>query len=57
MRAVRAARAAGTAAFFTVDAGPQVKVFTEPGTTLDLAGIDGVERVIEVGVGPGAHLV
>jgi diphosphomevalonate decarboxylase len=57
VHAVREARAAGTPAFFTIDAGPQVKVFSEPGTSLELADIEGVERVFEVGVGPGAAIL
>ncbi len=55
---VRALRAAGTGVFFTVDAGPQVKAVCLPGegarVARHLAGIDGVEKVIETRLGPGA---
>lgn len=57
IHAVRDARDKGTAVFFTIDAGPQVKVFAEPGVSMRLDDIDGVERVIEAGVGPGAHVL
>ncbi len=54
---VRAARARGLPVFFTIDAGPQVKVFSEAGTSFALEQVHGVEQVIEVGVGPGAEVV
>lgn len=58
---VRALRAAGTGVFFTVDAGPQVKAVCLPGQGAQvagrLAGVNGVERVIKTGLGPGAQLL
>ncbi len=58
---VRALRAAGTGVFFTVDAGPQVKAICLPGQGARvagrLAGVDGVERVIETTLGPGAGVL
>ena len=61
MRAVAVARRAGTAAFFTIDAGPQVKVVTAPGTSralaAELAQIPGVLQVIATGLGPAASVL
>jgi diphosphomevalonate decarboxylase len=58
IEAVRALRAAGQPAWFTVDAGPQVKVLCEPGAAARvqraLEVIDGVQRVIATGPGSGA---
>lgn len=55
MHAVRALRAAGTGAWFTIDAGPQVKVLCEPGAMAAvraaLAAVPGVERIIDSGPG------
>lgn len=61
IHAVRALRAAGTPAFFTIDAGPQVKVFCES-TAADqveasIRSLSGVQRVIRTGLGPAARLV
>lgn len=58
---VHALRAAGTAAFYTMDAGPHVKVLTERGSAATvaraLAEVAGVERVIRSAPGAGAWLV
>jgi diphosphomevalonate decarboxylase len=58
---VRDLRAAGTGVFFTVDAGPQVKAICLPGQGARVAGrlaeLDGVERVIETSLGPGASVL
>jgi len=60
MAAVRRLRARGTPAFFTIDAGPHVKVFTTPGSepavTAALAGMPGVLRTIAASPGEGARL-
>jgi diphosphomevalonate decarboxylase len=60
MERVRALRKAGTLAFYTMDAGPHVKVLCEPSVTSvvasTLAAVEGVERVIVSGSGPGAHV-
>jgi diphosphomevalonate decarboxylase len=57
---VRALRAAGTAAFATMDAGPHVKVLVRPpdaaGVRAAMAATPGVARVIEASVGEGARL-
>lgn len=61
IEAVRAARRAGTPACFTIDAGPHVKVLTEPGHAAalreKLAAVDGVLRVLESAPGPDASRV
>lgn len=61
MAQVRELRAAGTEAYFTMDAGPHVKVLTTQENALrveqSLGVVPGVERVIWCGVGPDAHLV
>jgi diphosphomevalonate decarboxylase len=58
---VRRLRARGTLAFFTIDAGPHVKVITteadEPAVTRFLAGIPGVLRTIVTRPGEGARVV
>jgi diphosphomevalonate decarboxylase len=58
--AVRALRAGGAPVFFTIDAGPNVKVVTPPGAAGPvaeaLAAVPGIRRVIPARVGPGAHL-
>jgi diphosphomevalonate decarboxylase len=58
---VWALRAEGVAAFFTIDAGPQVKVLCRPAdaprVTEALAGVGGVERVLTCGPGRGAEVV
>lgn len=55
MQAVRELRAAGEGAFFTVDAGPQVKAVCVPGAArrvaATLAQIDGVREVLRTGLG------
>jgi diphosphomevalonate decarboxylase len=61
MAAVRGLRQAGTLAYFTMDAGPHVKVLTrsedEPAVTAALLAVPGVERVIPSGPGEGARIV
>jgi diphosphomevalonate decarboxylase len=60
MQAVQAMRGKGTAVFFTVDAGPQVKAVCLPeavaAVKLALAAVPGVSHVIESGLGSGARL-
>lgn len=55
---VRELRAAGTAAFFTIDAGPQLKAVCLPEAAAavadELAQVPGVKEVVTVGLGPGA---
>ena len=55
---VRALRASGTAAFFTIDAGPQLKAVCAPGEGAAVAAalgeIPGVIDVLRCGLGPGA---
>jgi diphosphomevalonate decarboxylase len=57
---VRALRRSGTAAFYTMDAGPHVKVLCEPSNAepvaASLAGVEGVERVLTSAAGPGAYV-
>jgi diphosphomevalonate decarboxylase len=58
---VWALRAEGTAAYVTIDAGPQVKVVcdaagAEP-VRAALAGVPGIERVVVCGLGAGAGVV
>jgi diphosphomevalonate decarboxylase len=58
---VRELRADGVSAFFTIDAGPQVKVVClpedEPQVVAALSGIGGVESVLASGIGASAALV
>jgi diphosphomevalonate decarboxylase len=58
---VRELRAQGTFAYFTMDAGPHVKVLVESGSAPALAAvlaqIPGVERVLASAPGPGAMLL
>ncbi|TVQ27320.1 MAG: diphosphomevalonate decarboxylase [Wenzhouxiangella sp.] len=60
MQAIRELRAAGTGAFFTVDAGPQVKAICLPEAaavvSARLAEIPGVARVVGSGLGQGAEV-
>lgn len=60
MHAVRELRRGGVGAYFTIDAGPQVKVLAAPaeaGRVREaLLAVPGVERVIECRPGPGARL-
>ena len=57
---VRELRAAGLPAFFTIDAGPHVKVLTLPERAAEIGArlreVPGVERVLVTGPGPDAHL-
>lgn len=61
MNCVRDLRASGTAAFFTIDAGPQVKVVCAPSETqkvMDaLRNVPGVLRVLNSCIGQGARLL
>jgi len=61
MEEVRRLRASGTLAYFTIDAGPHVKVLTTPeaeaAVAAALAQVPGVTTVIRTVPGPGAHLV
>jgi diphosphomevalonate decarboxylase len=58
---IRALRAQGTAVFFTVDAGPQVKAICEPEAVprvrTELAAVSGVEQILVAGLGDGATVV
>jgi diphosphomevalonate decarboxylase len=58
---VRALRAEGIAAFFTMDAGPHVKVLVAPEdlsrVAAALSKVHGVDRVLETRIGPGARVV
>jgi diphosphomevalonate decarboxylase len=60
MERVRALRASGTLAFFTMDAGPHVKVLVETSSAARvaaaLAELPGVTRVIQSAPGPAAYL-
>lgn len=59
MHAVRALRADGVAAYFTIDAGPQVKVLSLPSDAATvqaaLKQVPGVHEVRGSTLGPGAH--
>jgi diphosphomevalonate decarboxylase len=61
IRRVRQLRADGVPAFFTVDAGPQVKVVCTPEAfdrvTAKLSEIEGVRQVLASGLGEGARVV
>jgi len=61
IEAVRAARRAGSACCFTIDAGPHVKVLVEPSSAAamqrELAGVEGVLRVLESEPGPDAQIL
>jgi diphosphomevalonate decarboxylase len=58
---VRELRAAGVPAFFTIDAGPNVKVLCERANATAVEGalraVPGVSRVIRATPGPGSRLV
>jgi diphosphomevalonate decarboxylase len=61
MHAVYDLRKRGSFAYFTMDAGPHVKVLTlapqAPGLAEQLRSVPGVQRVIESDAGPGAELL
>jgi diphosphomevalonate decarboxylase len=61
LQRVRELRAAGAFAYFTIDAGPHVKVLTRreqiAGIAAQLAAVPGVERVIVSGIGAGARVI
>lgn len=60
MQTVRELRSAGSAVFFTIDAGPQVKAVCLPEcadrVAKALADVPGVVQVMRTGLGPGARL-
>jgi diphosphomevalonate decarboxylase len=61
MERVRAFRKSGGRAYFTMDAGPHVKVLVEPSAAaeleLELAQLEGVTRVLRSAAGPDAYWV
>ncbi|HYQ01023.1 MAG TPA: diphosphomevalonate decarboxylase [Polyangiaceae bacterium] len=61
MERVRAFRKSGGRAYFTMDAGPHVKVLVEPSAAaeleLELAKIEGVTKVLRSAAGPDAYWV
>jgi diphosphomevalonate decarboxylase len=61
MATVRSLRGSGTAAFFTIDAGPHVKVLCRsadaPIVKASLAATPGVMKVLVLAPGPGAHIL
>lgn len=61
MERVRAFRKSGGRAYFTMDAGPHVKVLVEPSASgeleLELAKVEGVTRVLRSAAGPDAYWV
>ena len=61
MEAVRALRKSGCEAYFTIDAGPQVKVLSAPGdveTVADAMGqVPGVVRVLRSALGGGVEVL
>ena len=61
MERVRAFRKSGGRAYFTMDAGPHVKVLVEPGAApeleLELAKVAGVSSVLRSAAGPDAYWV
>jgi diphosphomevalonate decarboxylase len=61
LECARELRRGGTFAYFTIDAGPHVKVLTQRDQSLKvsaaLAAVPGVSRVIVSGIGAGARLV
>lgn len=61
MHAVRSLRRAGVRAYFTIDAGPQVKIICQPDAVDKVAAavgaVPGVLRVLTSGLGEGAALV
>lgn len=61
MQAVAELRSGGTGAWFTIDAGPQVKVVCAPSDAAEVArhleAVPGVEEVLRAAPGPGARVV
>jgi diphosphomevalonate decarboxylase len=61
LHAIRTLRAAGSAVFFTIDAGPQVKAVCEAGAVAAvraaLQSISGVQRVVTAGLGGPARVM
>jgi diphosphomevalonate decarboxylase len=61
MERVRAFRKSGGRAFFTMDAGPHVKVLVEPSAAaeleLELAKLEGVSHVLRSAAGPDAYWI
>lgn len=60
IHAVRQLRGEGVEAYFTIDAGPQVKILCKPSDAPTLARrlqtLNGVQRILEASVGPAAYL-
>lgn len=61
VKAVRELRTAGVPVFFTIDAGPQVKIVTEPGyrdrVYAAVRDVPGTRQILETKPGPGARIV
>jgi diphosphomevalonate decarboxylase len=61
MERVRAFRKSGGRAYFTMDAGPHVKVLVEPSASLELqrelAQLEGVSQVLRSAAGPDASWI
>ena len=61
MDAVAQLRSEGRQAYFTIDAGPQVKVLTtatdEPAVAARLGDVPGVRRVLQTGLGKGVEIL
>ena len=61
LHCVRKLRAGGVPAFFTIDAGPQVKAICAPDAfdrvAAELASIEGVQRVLVSGLGERARVI
>lgn len=59
MHAIRALRAQGTEAYFTIDAGPQIKVLHQPADQQAVAdclrAVDGIREIRATDAGPDAH--
>jgi diphosphomevalonate decarboxylase len=58
---IRKLRQEGIPAYFTIDAGPQIKVITLPGYVSKLVkefkGIPEIQEIIETAIGPDAGLI
>lgn len=61
IQAVRKLRKNGIEAYFTIDAGPQIKVICPPGGAAKvrshLENIDGIRSILTTGIGPAAYIV
>ncbi|MCB0273898.1 MAG: diphosphomevalonate decarboxylase [Calditrichaeota bacterium] len=60
MQAIRKLRKAGHPVYFTIDAGPQIKLLCPPGGSAaileKIRDFPGIRQIIVTGVGPGAYL-